>query len=94
MYTFEAETQEKIVQQLACHIQKQNLSWLVLPLLEGGQPFLFIGSQCLWVAQPLLQWVVSPAVVAKLAHLLENPQTVLQLAAQLHSSEGQDASAS
>jgi hypothetical protein len=92
MYTFEAETQEKLVQQLACHIQKQNLSWLALPFLEVGHPFLFMGSQALWVAQPLLQWLVSPAVVGQMAQLLENPHTVQQLITHLQPAEGQDVS--
>lgn len=65
------------------HVHAARLGGLVEVLLEAAEPLGPLGAQVLWVAQPTLGLLVPRDEIASLARLLEAPQGVAWLRAQL-----------
>ena len=61
----------------------------VLVFLEAGQPLAFLGGQLLWIAQPALSLFFPSAPIQQTARLLEHPEAVARLIAQLNREEVQ-----
>ncbi len=65
------------------HLHAARLGGLVEVLLEAAEPLGPLGAQVLWVAQPTLGLLVPRDEIASLARLLEAPDGVAWLRAQL-----------
>jgi hypothetical protein len=72
----------KIAQKLA----DLGLAAPAVLLLEAHKPLAFIGSQCLLVAQPTLNFFISPYFTQGLVDLLADPEQVDQLITHLEHS--------
>ena len=87
----EAE-QQTWIKEWARRIETLALSPVALPLLEITQEitqaFGFLGSQALFIAQPLLSGIVSETTVERVATLLNDPGLLEQLKMRLEGEKG------
>ena len=87
----EAE-QQTWVKGWARRIETFDLSPVALPLLEITQEitqaFGFLGSQALFIAQPLLSGIVNETTVERVATLLNDPTLLEQLKMRLEGEKG------
>ncbi len=90
------QQQEALIDRLADWIVRQRLVTPAMFLLEANKPFGFLGSQALWMLQPLLGPAIGHDRVAAWAQLLQSRDGVERLLARLEarcSDEGGPASA-
>lgn len=66
--------QQAWIETWARHIETLGLSPVALALLEIAQPFGFLGSQVLLVAQPLMTGIVNDTTLERAVDLLESPE--------------------
>lgn len=66
------------------------LADLLALVLDAAEPLGPLGAQALWVAQPALGLLMSREAVADLAQVLETPDGVAWLRAQLIAAESED----
>jgi len=78
-----AWSEEELIDRLAAWIVRQGLVTPAVFLLEAGKPFSFLGSQALWMLQPLLGPAVGHERIAAYARLLEDRTGVERLLARL-----------
>lgn len=78
---------EAHLDQLAAAIARRGWQAPARLALESGRPLALLGSQFLWLAQPLLGLFISPAEVVHLARLLEEPAAVDALLRRLEAAE-------
>jgi hypothetical protein len=55
-------------------------------LLDALEPFAFVGGQLLWILQPTLGLLIGAERIAEYALMLERPETVKLLRAQIEES--------
>lgn len=77
--------EEKLIDRLADWIIRQGLVTPAVFLLETNKPFSFLGSQALWMIQPLLGPVAGHDRIGAYARLLEDQSNVERLLARLES---------
>ena len=77
--------EEKLIDRLADWIECQGLVTPAVFLLEANRPFGFLGSQALWMLQPLLGPVVGHDRITAYARLLEDSTSVERLLERLES---------
>jgi len=85
--------EEKLIGRLADWILRHRLVTPAVLLLEANKPFSFLGSQALWMLQPLLGPAIGHERVAVYARLLEDSTSVERLleCLELRRTIGQDA---
>ena len=71
------------IKQVASTIEARGLRLPTLIALEAGRPLAFLGGQFLWMAQPALSLIVPSQWIRQTAQLLEEPEAVAALIAQL-----------
>lgn len=67
---------EQKIQQIDGFLTRHGLHTPALIVLEFGQPFVFVGSQLLWIAQPFLSLFMPKQAIQQMAELLEHPTAV------------------
>lgn len=77
------QQQEALIDRLADWIVRQRLVTPAMFLLEANKPFGFLGSQALWMLQPLLGPAVGHDRIAAWAQLLQSRDGVERLLARL-----------
>ncbi len=77
--------EETLISHLVDWIARQGLATPAVFLLEAGKPFSFLGSQVLWMLQPLLGSVMGYERMAVYARLLEDRAAVERLLRRLES---------
>lgn len=77
--------QEELIDRLADWITRQGLVTPATFFLETNKPFSFLGSQALWMLQPLLGPLVGHEQIGAYARLLEDRTSVDRLLARLES---------
>jgi len=86
---------EQLINNLAEWIARHGLLAPAVFLLESNKPFGFLGSQALWMIQPLMGPVIGYGQVKAYARLLEDRSSIEQLLVRLESYQaGSDNSAS
>ncbi len=75
--------QAELVEQIAARIHRWGLGALAGVVLDVARPLAFVGGQALWVAQPALGTLMGREQVAEYAQLLERPEALTLLRAQL-----------
>ncbi len=75
--------QEDLVTRTVSTLTDKGWQGPALVGLEILRPFSFIGGQILWVLQPILGIFTSSELIGQAALLLEEPEAVDQLIAQL-----------
>lgn len=75
--------QELLIDRLARWIARRGLVTPGVFLLEINKPFSFLGSQALWMLQPLMGPLVGRESIAAYAQLLEDPTAIDRLLARL-----------
>ena len=78
-----ASKQTAFVDHIATIISQHGWQFPVLTALEGGRPLTLLGSQLMWVMQPVLSLFVASDTVRQTAQLLEDPLAVDALIARL-----------
>ena len=78
---------DEFIGQIADAVCSHGLRLPTLIGLEAGRPFSLLGSQFLWILQPLLSLLVSRESISELAELLEEPSAVEKLIDQLEARE-------
>ena len=74
---------DALLEEIAQAICQNGLRTPFLVALEAGRPFVFLGEQLLWLAQPAMSLFWPSLPVRQLAELLEEPTTTAALAARL-----------
>jgi len=77
--------EEKLIDRLADWIVCQGLVTPAVFLLEANKPFGFLGSQALWMLQPLLGPAIGHDQIAAYARLLGDSTSVERLLERLES---------
>jgi hypothetical protein len=83
----ELQAQEAFLDEVATAVRDRGWQTPVTTLLESGQPFLFLGEQLLWLAQPALSLLIPSHLVRQLAQILAEPTAVQALVARLNTKE-------
>lgn len=78
---------ELLLDQIATTLKRRGLHSAALAVLEAGQPLAFVGSQVLWLAQPVLGLLWPDVAVSQLAKLMEDPAAVQALMQRLDADE-------
>ena len=78
--------QAELAGQLARRIQRWGLGGPVSVILDALEPFAFVGGQLLWILQPTLGLLVNRERIAEFALMLERPEALRLLRAQLKES--------
>jgi hypothetical protein len=78
--------QAELAGQLARRIQRWGLGGPVSVILDALEPFAFVGGQLLWILQPTLGLLVGSERIAEYALMLERPEGLKLLRAQLKES--------
>ena len=71
------------VDKLARHIEQRGASSLALLLITIARPFGFLGSQALFITQPLLTGLIDNTAIEQAAVLLDSPELLNRLSATL-----------
>jgi len=71
--------QDNLIRRLANKVRSRGLAAPAILFLELYRPFSYIGSQCLFLAQPLLDGFVDGAFIGQLAELLDDGDAVEHL---------------
>lgn len=77
--------QEELIDRLADWIARQGLVTPAMFLLEANKPFSFLGSQALWMLQPLLGPALGSDAITAYAQLLQDRTSVERLLERLES---------
>ncbi len=78
-----ARQQEELIDRLADWIARQGLVAPAVFLLEANKPFSFLGSQALWMLQPLLGPAIGHDQIVAYAQLLQDRSSVERLLERL-----------
>ncbi len=78
---------EQLMDDLARHAARANLTAPAILFLEMHKPLAFLGAQFLWAAQPFLSLWWNGADVRDVATLLEDPASVEALIERLGTSD-------
>jgi hypothetical protein len=72
-------SQNLFIEQLAEKINRMGLTMPTVLLLEAHKPIAFLVSQLLLIAQPSLNFFISPTLTQNLTHLLAEETELEQL---------------
>ncbi len=67
----------------SARLHRAGLDGLVAAVLDAAEPLGPLGAQLLWVTQPVLGLLIPADEIGELAHLLDEPQGVAWLRAEL-----------
>ncbi|MBP7998327.1 MAG: hypothetical protein KA314_03125 [Chloroflexi bacterium] len=73
--------------QVAAALGRAGLRLPVLIALDASRPLTFLGAQCLYIAQPVLNLFFPHPVIRQLAYLLEQPHGVEMLIQRLETND-------
>lgn len=90
MQQVKSQQEERLIDRLADWIARQGLVAPAVFLLEANKPFSFLGSQALWMLQPLLGPAVGHDRIAAYAQLLQDRTSVERLLERLESRRNGD----
>ena len=71
--------QDELILRLANEVHGRGFTAPAILLLELYRPLSYLGSQCLFLAQPLLDCFVDGAFIGQIADLLDNGDAVERL---------------
>ncbi len=77
------------VKEVAAALNRWGLQAPARLFLEAGHPVTFLSGQLLWLAQPALSLLLPSQTVRQAAYLLEEPDAIQALVAQLEVEEAQ-----
>ncbi len=82
----DTQQHDQLLDRIDQFLRARDLRWLAVIVLEVGRPFVFLGSQLLWVAQPAFSLVFPSFQLQRWAQFLESPEGVENLIKHLEES--------
>jgi len=71
--------QDELIRRMADEVRSRGLTAPAVLFLELYRPFSYLGGQCMFLAQPLLDFFVDGALIEQFAELLDNGEAVERL---------------
>ena len=78
-----AERRDEMIEALACRVEALGLTTPAVLMLEAHRPLSFLGSQAIFVLQPLLSFALESQTSREYAELLEDRDNVERLIRRL-----------